>query len=50
MELEDGKAITGYDYEPWHFRYVGSVDVAKKIAEKGLTLEEYLGKDSEKTN
>ena len=39
---EDGKAITGYDYEPWHFRYVG-VENAKAIAEQGVTLEEYLG-------
>ena len=40
---ENGKAITGYDYEPWHFRYVG-VDAAKEIAAQGVTLEEYLGK------
>ena len=33
--------ITGYDYEPWHLRYVG-VDVAKEIMSKGITLEEYL--------
>ena len=33
--------ITGYEYEPWHLRYVG-VDDAKEITEKGLTLEEYL--------
>lgn len=39
---EGGKAITGYDYEPWHFRYVG-VDAAKEIAAQGVTLEEYLG-------
>ena len=39
---EDGKEITGYDYEPWHFRYVG-VDTAKEIAAQGVTLEEYLG-------
>lgn len=35
--------ITGYSYEPWHLRYVG-VEAAKEITEKGLTLEEYLGK------
>lgn len=35
--------ITGYDYEPWHLRYVG-VDVAKEITEQGITLEEYLKK------
>ena len=32
--------ITGYIYEPWHYRYVG-VDVATKIHETGLTYEEY---------
>lgn len=35
--------ITGYGYEPWHFRYVGK-PMAKEIYEKGITLEEYLGK------
>lgn len=34
--------ITGYIYEPWHIRYLG-VDVATKVKESGLTLEEYLG-------
>lgn len=34
--------ITGYDYEPWHFRYVG-VDLALDIMKKGLTMEEYFG-------
>ena len=33
--------ITGYAYEPWHFRYVGE-EVAKYIMENDLTLEEYL--------
>lgn len=32
--------ITGYKYEPWHLRYVGST-VSQEIAENGLTLEEY---------
>ena len=31
--------ITGYEYEPWHFRFVG-LDLAEKIHENGLTLEE----------
>lgn len=31
---------TGYDYESWHFRFVG-VDAATKIYKKGITLEEY---------
>ncbi len=33
--------ITGYGYEPWHYRYVG-VDVAKIIHEKDITFEEYI--------
>lgn len=37
--------ITGYQYEPWHIRFVGA-QAAKKIYESGLCLEEYLGIDS----
>lgn len=33
--------ITGYNFEPWHYRYVG-VENAKDISSKNLTLEEYL--------
>lgn len=33
--------ITGYKYEPWHFRYVGK-EAAKIIFEKQLTLEEFF--------
>lgn len=36
------EAITGYQYEPWHIRYVGT-KASKDIASQGLTLEEYLG-------
>ena len=32
--------ITGYMYEPWHYRYVGT-EVAKKIKELNITYEEY---------
>lgn len=32
--------ITGYKYEPWHYRYVGK-KVAKIIYENDLTFEEY---------
>lgn len=35
--------ITGFKYEPWHYRYVGK-DVAKIIYENNLTLEEYADK------
>lgn len=34
--------ITGYMYEPWHVRYLGK-DIATKVYNSGLTLEEYLG-------
>ena len=33
--------ITGYQYEPWHIRYVG-LTAAKEIYEQNLTLEEFL--------
>lgn len=36
------ESITGYKYEPWHLRYVGKKH-AKRIYDKKLTLEEYLG-------
>lgn len=36
------EAITEYDYEPWHIRYVGKT-AASVIYKKGITLEEYLG-------
>ncbi|MCM3730100.1 M15 family metallopeptidase [Fictibacillus nanhaiensis] len=41
--LKDKEEITGYQYEPWHLRYVG-VEHAKEIHERGITLEEYLQK------
>lgn len=37
----DKSHITGINYEPWHYRYVGK-EVAKEIYEQGLCLEEYL--------
>ncbi|WP_024615492.1 M15 family metallopeptidase [Clostridium sp. Ade.TY] len=37
------ETITGYNYEPWHLRYVGK-DTAEKINNSGITLEEYLNK------
>ena len=33
--------ITGFMYESWHFRYLG-VELATKVKNKGVTLEEYL--------
>lgn len=38
----DKGEITGVNYEPWHYRYVGET-AAAEIMKKGITLEEYLG-------
>lgn len=35
--------ITGYGYEPWHYRYLG-VDLATKVYTENVTYEEYLVK------
>ncbi len=44
IRYQKGKeSITGYQYEPWHIRYVGS-KAAKEMKNQNLTLEEYLGK------
>ncbi len=37
---EDKKELTGYDFIPCHYRYVG-VDAATYIKEKNITFEEY---------
>ena len=33
--------ITGYTYEPWHWRYIGK-EMAVAYNESGLTLVEFL--------
>ncbi|MCM3236717.1 M15 family metallopeptidase [Heyndrickxia oleronia] len=38
---KDKENITGYEYEPWHFRYVGK-KAAAVIYKNGWTLEEYF--------
>lgn len=39
----DKEAVTGYEYEPWHVRYVG-VDLATEMHNQGVeTLEEFFG-------
>ncbi|MED4531988.1 M15 family metallopeptidase [Metabacillus fastidiosus] len=44
IRYQKGKEeITGYQYEPWHLRYVG-VERAKVIFEHDMTLEEYFKK------
>ena len=32
--------ITGFSFEPWHFRFVG-LELAKELYEQNITLEEY---------
>lgn len=32
--------LTGYDYESWHYRYVG-IDIAKEIHDLDITFDEY---------
>ncbi|MGA8942904.1 MAG: M15 family metallopeptidase [Thermoactinomyces sp.] len=42
IRYEKGKEeVTGYNYEPWHIRYVGK-ELANILKQKGLTMEEYF--------
>ncbi|MGR0320643.1 M15 family metallopeptidase [Agromyces sp. ZXT2-3] len=39
----DKVAVTGYQFEPWHFRYIGT-DLSHEMREQGVTtLEEFFG-------
>lgn len=38
---KDKENITGFSYEPWHYRYVGE-ETAKEIFSLDITLDEYL--------
>lgn len=43
IRYPEGKdAITGYKYEPWHVRYLGT-DLSNEVYKSGQTLEEYFG-------
>ena len=37
---KDKENITGYNYEPWHLRYVGH-ELASELHNNNLSLEEY---------
>lgn len=39
--LDGYEDITGYDYEPWHIRYVG-VEYATAIYQSGVPMETYM--------
>ena len=38
---KDKESITKIAYEPWHYRYIDSPQIAQKITDKGLCFEEY---------
>lgn len=43
LRYPEGKEdITGYTYEPWHFRYI-NIEIATYLKENNLTYEEYYG-------
>lgn len=43
IRYPEGKTeITGYQYEPWHLRYVG-VDLANELRASSKTMEEFFG-------
>lgn len=42
---KDKESITGYSFEPWHYRYVGT-EIAGVCTDQELTLEEYISRQS----
>ena len=46
---EDKESVTGVDFEPWHFRFVGRYN-AQNIMRQGLCLEEYVASLSQGEN
>ena len=38
---ENKENITGFAYEPWHYRYIG-IDNATKVFTENITYEEYV--------
>ncbi len=43
---QGAEEVTGYAYEPWHFRYIGQ-DQAVSWAQSGLTLVEFLNRPAD---
>ena len=44
LRYPSGKThITGYIYEPWHYRYVG-IELAHQLRDSGLTYDEYMAR------
>ena len=46
---EGKQELTGYIYEPWHYRYVGRT-LAAQLHEQDLCLEEYYAQRTEAKN
>ncbi len=43
IRYPDGKeSLTGYQYEPWHIRFVG-VELAQELAKNNQTMEQFFG-------
>jgi D-alanyl-D-alanine carboxypeptidase len=43
LRYQRGKEkVTGYQFEPWHFRYVGN-DLAQRLFDSNQTMEEFFG-------
>ncbi|MDR1693120.1 MAG: M15 family metallopeptidase [Oscillospiraceae bacterium] len=40
---ETEESVTGYRFEPWHWRYIGADDASKMHEEGIATFEEYIG-------
>jgi zinc D-Ala-D-Ala carboxypeptidase len=38
---QNGQNLTGYEYEPWHIRYIGN-ELSQQIHQTGLTLEQFF--------
>lgn len=50
MSYPRGKeGVTGYIYEPWHFRYIG-VEAAEQIYKENSTIQEFLLKHNDTTS
>ena len=45
LSYPPGKDETGYDFEPWHYRYIG-IENAWRLERAGLTLQEYLVREA----
>ncbi len=41
---EDKQAVTKIGYEPWHFRYIDSPEIAFEMEQKNICFEEYWNK------